>query len=279
MDKVEELVSISDPGEIGRKEHNWGDRLNVWISNIFAWIFPILMLAIVSQVFLRSAGHNQAWLDDLQWWLYGIAVLVGVGYAVTTGSHVRVDIFHANFPDDRKNRIEIFALTWLFLPFVILSWDVTVHYAISSWVAGEGSDSPNGLHRLYLLKIAMNLAFVLMGIAIWAAYVRHLQRMVFPALWRQFLYALPSTFMLVNLAIYYAGYWFIRLTGPADLNLRQITREPFFGTLNYLDVDGDEVAYRLAGVELSIIILLTTLATAALIGLAWLFRQKPGEGH
>ena len=90
-------AAIYDPGEVGRENHNRADRFVVGLSNIFAWLFPILMIAICAQVVLRQAGHNQAWLDDLQWWLYGAAVLVGVAYAVTTNSHVRVDIFYLIF--------------------------------------------------------------------------------------------------------------------------------------------------------------------------------------
>ncbi|MBA5764811.1 TRAP transporter permease DctQ, partial [Vibrio sp. 404] len=82
MEPVEEIIKLSDPGEVGREEHNRGDRVIVQISNVMAWLFPILMVAIVAQVFLRGSGMNQAWLDDLQWWLYGSAVLVGIGYAV-----------------------------------------------------------------------------------------------------------------------------------------------------------------------------------------------------
>ena len=72
----ETMVAITDPGEIDRADHGLLDRLVVRLANLCAWIFPILMLAICSQVVLRQLGHNQAWLDDFQWWLYGAAVLV-----------------------------------------------------------------------------------------------------------------------------------------------------------------------------------------------------------
>ena len=178
MQSVEEIAAVNDPGEVGREAHNWGDRLTVFISNLFAWIFPILMMAICAQVVLRSAGMNQAWLDDFQWWLYGSAVLVGIGYAVTTNSHVRVDIRYDNFPEKKKLRTDIFALGWLFLPFIILCWDVTVHYAVASVVADEGSDSPNGLHNLWILKLMMNASFVIIGFAAWSAYVRYLSKLM-----------------------------------------------------------------------------------------------------
>ncbi|MSU89156.1 TRAP transporter small permease subunit [Rhodobacteraceae bacterium 2CG4] len=252
MEKPEEMIVISDPGMVGRAEHNTGDRAVVVVANLFAWIFPALIIAIVAQVVLRQSGMNQAWLDDLQWWLYGASMMIGIGYAVTTNSHVRVDIFFANFSRKRQTRVEIFGLVWLFLPFVILSWDLTLHYAIASIQAREGSDSPNGLHMLYLLKTFANLSFVFIGIAVWAAYVRFLGKLTHPALWKQLLFAFPSTMFLTNLAVYYALYWWVFLTGPEDLNPRQIPNEPVF-------------AYTVTA---------AAVATVLLIALAWLLRRK-----
>ncbi|MEO0911386.1 MAG: TRAP transporter small permease subunit [Pseudomonadota bacterium] len=280
MEKPEELISISDPGERGRSEHNVGDRLMVHVSNVFSWIYPILMLVIVIQVFLRSFGRmdvgpgNQAWLDDMQWWLYGLAVLIGVGYAVTTNSHVRVDIFHDNFSKERKARIEVFALAWLFLPFIILAWDLTFHYAVASVVSREGSDSPNGLHRLYLLKIAMNLTFVLIGMAIWAAYRRNLAHFKAPTLFNQLLYALPSVMFLINLAIFYVLYWFVRMTAGPDLRPNRITREPIFDYFMVEDADGKMTEFTLLNIPIAKTVVMTIVVMALVLIVARLFAHK-----
>ena len=233
MDEPQELVAVSDPGEVGREEHNRGDRFVVAISNIAAWLFPVLMLAITAQVILRNSGMNQAWLDDLQWWLYGAAVLMGVGYAVTTDSHVRVDILYDAFPPEKKTRVNIFAIGWLFLPFIILSWDVTYDYALGSLRADEGSSSPNGLHNLWIIKVFMNLSFIFIGIACWSTLVRNLSRLHRPALWRQLWAAFPATFMLINLAIYYGLYNIMSLFAEEGASSRDISRGPAFGSLEF----------------------------------------------
>ena len=221
-------AAIYEPGEVGRSEHNRADRFVVGLSNVFAWLFPILMVAICTQVILRQAGHNQAWLDDFQWWLYGAAVLVGVAYAVTTGSHVRVDIFYDNYDAKKQARIDVFALAWCFLPFAILSWDVTLGYAISSVMANEGSDSPNGLHNLWILKLVLNLSFLLICLAIVAAYVRRMKVLGPIPLGRLLFWAFPSVMFVVNLAFYYAVYGYHFLTLPEGENPRTITRKPIF---------------------------------------------------
>jgi len=266
MEPVEDIIKLSDPGEVGRKEHTRGDRFIVTVSNAVAWLFPILMIAICAQVVLRTSGFNQAWLDDLQWWLYGSAVLVGIGYAVTNNAHVRVDIFFDNYASSKKNRIEIFGLVWLFLPFIILCWDVTVHYAIASVAAREGSDSPNGLHNLWILKVAMNLSFVFIGVAIWAAYVRFLGKLTEPVLWKQLLFAFPSTMFLVNLAVFYAIWWFLRLTTSSEVNNRQISRHPIFDELK---IGVEEIPYT---------IIITLVVTILVIGLAYL-RDRAREAR
>ena len=58
-------VAISDPGNRRREEHFFIDRLVVGVANVVAWIFPLLMIAIVAQVVMRKMGHNQAWLLSL----------------------------------------------------------------------------------------------------------------------------------------------------------------------------------------------------------------------
>ncbi len=231
MQTEDEVAAVSDPGEIGREHHNKGDRFVVHVSNIAAWLFPVLVIAITAQVLMRNFGQNQAWLDDLQWWLYGAAVLVGVGYAVTTDSHVRVDIFYDNFQAEKRARVDLFALGWLFLPFIMLAWDVTFGYAQQSVASNEGSDSPNGLHNLWLLKIFMNLSFLFVAVACWSAIVR-IQSKRAPFRWWRILWAaFPATFFTLNLMLYYGLWIVIWIVSPAGTSSREITRHDAFGEI------------------------------------------------
>ncbi|MEM9734421.1 MAG: TRAP transporter small permease subunit [Pseudomonadota bacterium] len=224
LEAANQSLAITDPGERNRENHVWGDRLMIGIGNVFAWLFPVLMVAIVTQVIIRKFGFNQAWLDDAQWWMYGMAMLVGFGYAITTESHVRVDILHQNYAPAKKSKIEIVALGWLLLPFLILMADILMHYAIASWRAGEGSDSANGLHMLYLLKAALPIGFVAAIIASVAALHRHLTVITTPALWKYIIGALPAAWFGLERLSYYVLWWFTRITQP-DLNVRAIGRQ------------------------------------------------------
>ena len=225
IEAADEMLAVNDPGEVGREHHIFGDRLMVAIGNVFAWLFPLLMAAIVTQVVIRRLGYNQAWLDEAQWWMYGSAMLGGFGYAVTTESHVRVDIFHQNFSQQKKSRIEVFALGWMLIPFMVLMTDVLIHYAIASWRTWEGSDAPNGLHMLFLLK---TLLPILSGAAIFAGFaalLRHLKRWkAVTPLWLG-IGALPSLWFIAERLIFYAMHFVVSLQNP-DLSARKISRLP-----------------------------------------------------
>lgn len=250
MENPDKLIQLSDPGEVGRAEHNAVDRAIVGLSNIAAWLFPLLMVVICTQVVLRTLGRseigpgNQAWMDDLQWWMYGFACLIGIAYAVTTNSHVRVDIFYDRFSKAKQSRVDKFALGWLFMPFALLCWDVTLHFALASVEAREGSASPNGLHGLYMLKVAMNLTFIVMLVAASAALVRNLAHSGPVTLARFIAWSFPTVVFACNLLLYYGAYWYVALTAPPDLNPRAYTREPIFGEI---EIGQQEIGYMVIG--------------------------------
>lgn len=222
---VEEVITITDPGETNREEQSWADRVVIVTGNALAWLFPTLMVAIVVQVVIRKAGHNQAWLDDLQWWLYGVAMLAGFSYAITTNSHVRVDILHAGFNKRKKARIEVFALGWLLLPFLLVLTDVMFHYAYASFLVGETSDSPTGLHGIYMLKMFLVVQLAIAILATMSALWRNLRHYMQPSLAAYLLAGFPAFVFLAQRLIHYALWWFVRLTQP-DINPRKIGREP-----------------------------------------------------
>jgi len=218
-------LAISDPGERRRDEHYKLDRFVIGVGNAVAWIFPILMIAIVSQVVMRKMGNNQAWLDDGQWWLYGFAMVAGFAYAITTDSHVRVDIFHQNFSDSKKAKLELFAIGWLLMPFIGMMVDIMAQYAWASWTAREGSDSPNGLHHLYILKISLPILLAIAALAGWSMIRRNLNKFTKATFLKCVFCAFPFCWFVMDRLVFHTFYWFTRITNP-DIKPRRIAKEP-----------------------------------------------------
>lgn len=211
----------ADQNERGADELTILDRLVIFVSSVTGWLFPILMLAITAQVIMRKMGHNQAWLDDAQWWIYGFSMTVGFSYAITTQSHVRVDILHQQFSPAKKAKIEVFGLGWLLMPFLIIMADVLFHYGWSSFTAGEGSSSANGLHKLYLLKLSLPALFVLAILASMSMMRRHVRVFTSGALWTLLAGMFPAAWFLAERFCFYVLWWAVRLS-DAEIPVRKV---------------------------------------------------------
>lgn len=222
---IAQSIAITDPGEVDRDQQTRADRFVISVGNLAAWLFPLLIVAICAQVVLRKLGVNQAWLDDAQWWIYGFAMTVGFAYAITTQSHVRVDILHQHFSPTKRARIEVIGLGWLLLPFLLMMTDILFHYGWASFIAGEGSDSPNGLHRLYLLKISLPLLFALAVLAAISILTRHLALLTRAHLGTVLIAMFPAAWFAAERLVFYILYWVIRTTN-AEITPSRISREP-----------------------------------------------------
>ena len=106
------------------------DRLLIRLSQAVAWIFPILMVVILTQVMLRR-GFSA-----------GMIAL-----------------------EEAKHLVEILGLTLLLLPFLSLVFYHGLDFVYQSWRINERSIAPAGLPWRWLIKTLIPVTMGLMIIA------------------------------------------------------------------------------------------------------------------
>ena len=101
-------------------------------------------------------------------YMHGALFLLGAGYALKAGAHVRVDIFYRNFNPRTKAWVNSLGGIVFLLPLCVFilvsSWD----YVSESWGMRESSPEPGGIPAVYLLKSLLPLAAInlaLQGVA------------------------------------------------------------------------------------------------------------------
>ncbi|WP_020408602.1 TRAP transporter small permease subunit [Hahella ganghwensis] len=138
-------------------------KLGEWIS----WVWPILMGIIMLNVVMRYLfGEGRVEFEELQWHFYSIGFLGALSFCIKDDSHVRVDVLHERLPLKAKAWIELLGIGLLLAPFTILLIWYGLPFVIDAWQTGEKSGSPGGLPYRWLIKSALPLAMVLVGIAI-----------------------------------------------------------------------------------------------------------------
>ncbi|WP_343565305.1 TRAP transporter large permease subunit [Kiloniella sp. b19] len=142
------------------------DRIVKGVGHTVMWANLLLIIAITIQVTLRYLFDlNFPKLDEIQWHFYGLTTMVGLSYALTTDSHVRVDLIHNQLSIRARRVIEVIGILTLMVPFIYLMIDQGYDYFYDSFRVDERSDSPTGLPARWAFKAVIPISFVLVGIA------------------------------------------------------------------------------------------------------------------
>jgi TRAP-type mannitol/chloroaromatic compound transport system permease small subunit len=144
------------------------DELNGRVGRAVQWLVLAAVLISAGNATARyglNAGSN-AWLE-VQWYLFSAIFLLGAGYALREGAHVRIDLVAGRLSRRAQAWIDIFGALFMLLPASALilwfGWDAF----LLSWQSGEVSTDAGGLPRwpVKLLVPAGFALLILQGIA------------------------------------------------------------------------------------------------------------------
>jgi len=141
------------------------DRLNDLVGRTVAWLTLATVMVCAAVVVLRyAAGTGFVWMQELYVWTHALTFLLAAGFAFMRNAHVRVDIFYAPATPRAKAWIDLFGVTFLLLPWLILVAWAGWSYAASSFAIREESVQNNGMPALYVLKASIVVFCVLLGL-------------------------------------------------------------------------------------------------------------------
>lgn len=137
------------------------------------WIWVVLMLVIVANVTMRYAlSTNFVWIEELQWHMYAVGFMIGIGYAITHDAHVRVDVVAQTLRQRTRAAIELAGIVLLMMPLFILIIVYAIPFVQHSWARNEISSAPGGLTNRWAIKSVLIIAFAYMLLAAFARLLR-----------------------------------------------------------------------------------------------------------
>lgn len=143
------------------------------IGEVLSWLNVFLVFFIMLAILFRyvlSIGF--VWVEELEWHLYSVNVMIGIGYCVVKNTHIRTDVFSSNWSDYTKGIVEILGIVFLILPLIIVLLIHGYSFWHESWRLGEGSVAPMGLGWRWLIKSFIPLGVILFGVAALSRLVR-----------------------------------------------------------------------------------------------------------
>ena len=136
--------------------------------SIFVIILVLLVGYDVSMRYLFNSGSIA--IQELEWHLFSIILLLGSAYTLKHDEHVRLDIFYSSKLINDKVRIwfDVLGTLLILLPFCLLIIISAWPFVTQAYIHNEISPDPGGLPARWLIKAAIPLGFfflLIQGIA------------------------------------------------------------------------------------------------------------------
>lgn len=120
-------------------------------------VFLLLLVAVImfdiatrGSLFVSSTA-----LQELEWHFHATVMMLAIGYAYLSDSHVRIGFVRDRLPPRGKAAIEAAGCLLFLAPFCVVSIYYGVDYAATAFGQGEGSASPGGLPARWVIKSAI----------------------------------------------------------------------------------------------------------------------------
>lgn len=141
------------------------DRLNENIGRTVSWLALFMVLVQFSVVLLRYVyGIGSIFMQESIIYMHGFLFMLGAGYTLLHGGHVRVDIFYGAASERKQAFVDFFGVIFLLFPVLILILTYSLPYVADSWSIFESSKETSGIPAVYILKSAIIAFCVLMGL-------------------------------------------------------------------------------------------------------------------
>ena len=114
------------------------DKWSKWIGNVVCWITMPLMFAMVYEVLARKLFLAPTmWAYDMSRFFYGALFMLGAGYALSKGVHIRADFLYRNFKVKTQGLIDFWLYLLFYFPGLLAFFYMTTIFVVESIQRGE----------------------------------------------------------------------------------------------------------------------------------------------
>lgn len=145
------------------------DRFSDVTGKLIALTMLFLVVTISYEVVMRY-GFNAptVWVYESSFMANGAAFMLGCGYALYKGAHVRTDIYWENYSERTKGIVDMVSYILLFYPVMITFMLVSFDAAWDSWDTGERSQESVWRVIMWPFRVTIPLSaalFMIQGVS------------------------------------------------------------------------------------------------------------------
>jgi TRAP-type mannitol/chloroaromatic compound transport system permease small subunit len=136
------------------------------VSRFFGAVGAVLVIVLVTlmlyDVVMRYVFNAPTiWGNDVNTWLMGASFVLSIAYAMSTDSHVRVDLLYTDHNRSRMRLVDLIGLTLIVLPTLAwVTWGLAGHF-LEAYRIGERTGSGGWNPIVWPFKLIIFVGFAL----------------------------------------------------------------------------------------------------------------------
>jgi len=138
------------------------DSVQERFGKALSWLILAAVLVSSINAIIRFAFNisSNGWLE-LQWYLFGAVFLLGAGYTLLKGEHIKIDIVNSHLPKSLRDWIELFGHVFFLGTFCVVMIWLGTPFFLRSFAEKEYSSSAGGL-IVWPAKLMVPLGFAIL---------------------------------------------------------------------------------------------------------------------
>lgn len=152
------------------------------LAKFLGWLTAIVLMLMMFNVSYDTISRylfntNSVALQELEWHLFSVIILLGLSYSLNEDAHVRVDVLYARWSEKTQLIIDMVGVILFIVPLSLLILYGSFDFVIESYELMEQSGDPGGLPYRFIIKGLIPLAFLMLIISALGFFARNLLRL------------------------------------------------------------------------------------------------------
>ena len=137
------------------------DKFSKQVGSVVCWILMPLIFAMTYEVLARKLFLAPTiWAYDISRFLYGALFMLGAGYALSRGVHIRADFLYRNFKIKNQGLIDFWLYLLFYFPGLIVFLYMTFGFVLESIQRGERGMDTTWMPYMWPIKTCLLIGII-----------------------------------------------------------------------------------------------------------------------
>ena len=151
------------------------DKFADYIGNVTSIAIVLMIINVFYDVIMRYFFKSGSiGMQEMEWHLFSVIILLGVAYTLKADGHVRVDVIYDRLTPRKKAMINMVGVIIFIFPIAFLVGISSIDNAVEAFVSMEQSGDPGGLTHRWIVKALIPLSFLLLIITSIGFFIKNL---------------------------------------------------------------------------------------------------------